>query len=144
MGVAPIPGLDGGESSFVGGDVLGIAATSKHTSAAWNFIAWTLSDEAQVKVAAKAGYIPSRSDLADNQYAQKDPRLVTFNKLVGKGQTPATVNFGPTYNDPNGPVAGVGARGDLRRRPEVRARQAQRRDQHDAAGRRLIRARECR
>jgi multiple sugar transport system substrate-binding protein len=56
-----------------------------------------------VNVAAKAGYIPSRSDLADNQYAQKDPRLVTFNKLVGKGQTPATLNFGPTYNDPNGP-----------------------------------------
>jgi multiple sugar transport system substrate-binding protein len=103
VGVAPIPGLDGGESSFVGGDVLGIASTSKKTSAAWNFIAWTLSDEAQVNVAAKAGYIPSRSDLADNQYAQKDPRLVTFNKLVGKGQTPATLNFGPTYNDPNGP-----------------------------------------
>lgn len=103
VGVGPIPGLDGGESSFVGGDVLGIAATSKHQAQAWNFIAWTLSDSAQVDVAAKAGYIPARSDLANNKYAQKDPRLVVFNQLVGKGQTPAAVNFGPTYNDPNGP-----------------------------------------
>ena len=83
--------------------MLGISATSKHAAQAWNFIAWTLSDTAQVDVAAKAGYIPARSDLANNKYAQKDPRLVVFNQLVGKGQTPAAVNFGPTYNDPNGP-----------------------------------------
>ncbi|MGH9888268.1 MAG: ABC transporter substrate-binding protein, partial [bacterium] len=48
VGVIPIPGPDGGQSTFVGGDVLGIASTTKNADAAWNFLAWTLSDEAQV------------------------------------------------------------------------------------------------
>ena len=84
--------------------MLGVSATSKHASAAWDFIAWTLSDEAQVEGRRQErATSPSRSDLADNQYAQKDPRLVTFNKLVGKGQTPAAVNFGQDLQRPNGP-----------------------------------------
>lgn len=103
VGVAPIPGLTGGSSSFVGGDVLGISANSQHAAAAWDFISWTLSEEAQVDVVAKSKNITVRSDLADNKYAQEDPRLGVFNKLAGEGQTPISVNFGKTFNDPNGP-----------------------------------------
>ena len=103
VGVAPIPGLTGGSSSFVGGDVLGISANSKNAAQAWDFIAWTLSEEAQVEVVAKNKNITVRTDLADNKYAKQDPRLATFNKLAGEGQTPISVNFGKTYNDPNGP-----------------------------------------
>jgi multiple sugar transport system substrate-binding protein len=103
VGVAPIPGLTGGSSSFVGGDVLGIGSNSKHAAAAWDFIAWTLSDAAQVDVIAKSKNITVRSDLADNTYAKQDPRLGVFNKLAGQGQTPISVNFGKTFNDPNGP-----------------------------------------
>jgi multiple sugar transport system substrate-binding protein len=103
VGVAPIPGLTGGSNSFVGGDVLGISANSKHAAAAWDFISWTLSDQAQVEVVAKNKNITVRGDLAQNTYATKDPRLATFNKLAAEGQTPISVNFGKTYNDPNGP-----------------------------------------
>ena len=103
VGVAPIPGLTGGTSSFVGGDVLGISSNSKHAAQAWDFISWTLSDKAQVDVVAKNRNITVRSDLANNTYATADPRLATFNKLAGEGQTPISVNFGKTYNDPNGP-----------------------------------------
>lgn len=103
VGVAPIPGLTGGSSSFVGGDVLGISANSEHAAAAWDFISWTLSEEAQVDVVAKSKNITVRSDLADNSYAKEDPRLGVFNKLAGEGQTPISVNFGKTFNDPNGP-----------------------------------------
>jgi multiple sugar transport system substrate-binding protein len=103
VGVAPIPGLTGGRSSFVGGDVLGISANSEHAAAAWDFISWTLSEEAQVEVVAKNKNITVRSDLADNRYAQEDPRLKVFNELAGEGQTPISVNFGKTFNDPNGP-----------------------------------------
>jgi multiple sugar transport system substrate-binding protein len=103
VGVAPIPGLNGGSSSFVGGDVLGISANSEHADAAWDFISWTLSEEAQVDVIAKNKNITVRSDLADNTYAKQDPRLAVFNELAGEGQTPIAVNFGKTYNDPNGP-----------------------------------------
>ncbi|MCP2167326.1 ABC transporter substrate-binding protein [Goodfellowiella coeruleoviolacea] len=103
IGVAPIPGLTGGGSSFVGGDVLGISANSQHAAAAWDFISWTLSDQAQVDVVARSKNITVRSDLADNPHATQDPRLGVFNRLVGQGQTPISVNFGRTFNDTNGP-----------------------------------------
>jgi multiple sugar transport system substrate-binding protein len=103
VGVAPIPGLTGGSSSFVGGDVIGISANSKHAAQAWDFVSWTLSEGAQVDVVAKNHNITVRSDLADNKYAQQDPRLATFNRLAAAGQTPISVNFGKTFNDPNGP-----------------------------------------
>jgi len=48
-----------------------------------------------------------RSDLADNQYAKADPRLVALNELVGKGDTPKALNYGQTFNDPNGPALGM-------------------------------------
>ncbi|MEV4313702.1 sugar ABC transporter substrate-binding protein [Actinocrispum sp. NPDC049592] len=103
VGVAPIPGLTGGSSSFVGGDVLGIGSNSQHAAAAWDFISWTLSEQAQVESVAKSKNITVRSDLADNTYAKQDPRLGVFNKLAGEGQTPISVNFGKTFNDTNGP-----------------------------------------
>ena len=42
VGVIPIPGPDGGQSTFVGGDVVGIASTTTKADAAWNFLAWQL------------------------------------------------------------------------------------------------------
>jgi multiple sugar transport system substrate-binding protein len=103
IGVAPIPGPDGGESTFVGGDVVGISSTSKHADAAWDFVKWTISDEAQVEVLAKNKDVLARTDLAGNKYSKQDPRVQLINELVGKGETPYSLNFGATYNDPTGP-----------------------------------------
>src|SRR3954463_3391191 len=68
VGVIPIPGPDGGQSTFVGGDVLGIAATSTKADAAWNFMEWSLSDAAQVEVLARHKDLIARTDLAENKY----------------------------------------------------------------------------
>jgi multiple sugar transport system substrate-binding protein len=103
IGVAPIPGVNGGGSTFVGGDSLGIAANSELSDQAWNFIAWTLSDEAQVEVVAKNNDVVFRTDLASNQYSEEDERLVTINEVAGVGRTPYALRFGETYNDPQGP-----------------------------------------
>jgi multiple sugar transport system substrate-binding protein len=103
IGVAPIPGPDGGESTFVGGDVVGVSSTSKHPDAAWDFLQWTLSDDTQVEVVAKNKDVVARTDLANNKYSSEDPRVVLSNQLVGKGVTPISLNFGQTYNDPTGP-----------------------------------------
>jgi multiple sugar transport system substrate-binding protein len=103
VGVAPIPGPDGGESTFVGGDSIGISATSKQPDAAWDFLSWTVSDEAQVEVLAKNKDVLARPDLASNKYSSADERVVLMNEMVGKGRTPFALNFGQTYNDPNGP-----------------------------------------
>ncbi len=103
VGVAPIPGVKGNQSTFVGGDVAGIAATSKHPKQAWDFLSWTLGDEAQVEVVAKQGQIIARTDLAENKYAVKDPNVVAINSVLGKGRTPYALNFNATYNDPQSP-----------------------------------------
>ena len=103
VGVVAIPGLDGGESTFVGGDSIGISATSKNADAAWEFLSWTLDDEAQVQVLAKNGDVVARTDLAENEYSSADPRVVAINKIAGKGVTPKSLSFGAAFNDPNGP-----------------------------------------
>jgi multiple sugar transport system substrate-binding protein len=103
LGVAPISGLNGGESTFVGGDAIGIGATSKHGTEAWDFLSWTLGDEAQVEVIAKGKGVPVRTDLANNKYSAADPRVVKINSLMAKGKTPYAKNFNATYNDPQSP-----------------------------------------
>jgi len=103
IGVTPIAGLKGGESTFVGGDSIGISKDSKVVDAAWNFLSWLQDEQAQVEVVAKGGNVVSRTDLASNKYSSADPRLVLFNTIAGKGQTPFALKFGQTYNDPQGP-----------------------------------------
>lgn len=103
IGVAPIPGVDGGESTFVGGDVIGISATSGRTEAAWDFMEWTLSEEAQLSVLGEKHDVMARTDLADAPEVAGDERLRVFNDLVPVGRTPKAVNFGATFNDPQGP-----------------------------------------
>lgn len=103
VGVAPIPGVQGGSSTFVGGDVAGIAATSSHEKQAWDFLSWTLGDTAQVGVVAKQGQIIARTDLANNQYAAADPAVLAINQVMAKGKTPYALNFNATYNDPQSP-----------------------------------------
>jgi multiple sugar transport system substrate-binding protein len=104
IGVAAISGLTAdGESTFVGGDAIGISKDSTKADAAWNFMAWEQSEDAQVNVVAKGGNVVSRTDLASNQYTASDPRLVLFNTVAAKGETPFALNFGQTYNDAQGP-----------------------------------------
>jgi multiple sugar transport system substrate-binding protein len=103
IGVTPIAGINGGQSTFIGGDDIGISRDSTKADAAWNFIAWLQSDEAQIEVVAKNGNVLTRTDLADNKYSSADPRLVLFNQIAAKGKTPLSKNFGATFNDPQGP-----------------------------------------
>jgi multiple sugar transport system substrate-binding protein len=102
-GVAGIPGPGGGSSTFVGGDGIGVSKDSKKAAQAWNFLNWMMSEDAQVEVLAKDNDVVSRTDLANNKYAAKDPRLVTINQVAGKGQTPVALNFQQAYNAANSP-----------------------------------------
>lgn len=103
VGVAGIPGPKGGGSTFVGGDGIGVSKDSTKAAQAWNFLSWMMSEDAQVEVLAKNNSVVSRSDLADNVYAQKDPRLVTINTVAGQGDTPVSLNFQQAFNAPNSP-----------------------------------------
>jgi multiple sugar transport system substrate-binding protein len=103
VGVAGIPGPSGGASTFVGGDGIGISKDSKKAAQAWNFLNWMMSDKAQVDVLAKDNDVVSRSDLANNAYAAKDPRLVTINQVASQGKTPVALNFQQAFNASNSP-----------------------------------------
>jgi multiple sugar transport system substrate-binding protein len=103
VGVAGIPGPGGGASTFVGGDGIGVSKDSKKAAQSWNFLNWMMSEDAQVGVLAKDKDAVSRSDLANNQYAATDPRLVTINEVAGKGDTPVSDNFQQAFNAPNSP-----------------------------------------
>jgi len=103
MGVAPIPGMDGGQSTFIGGDAIGIGATSEKVAQAWDFLQWTMGEDAQVEVIAKGKGVPVRTDLAENRYSIEDPRIVTINSIVADGVTPYAKNFNASFNDPQSP-----------------------------------------
>ncbi|QFY13191.1 extracellular solute-binding protein [Nonomuraea phyllanthi] len=124
IGVTPIAGPDGGESTFVGGDSVGISSTSEHPDQAWDFLSWTVSDDAQIEVMAKNKDVLARTDLADNKYSAEDPRVVMINSLVAKGQTPYALRFGQTFNDPQGPwlrLAREAVFGDASKIPQLNA-----------------------
>jgi len=97
-GVAGIPGVSGGASTFVGGDGIGISKDSTKAAQAWNFLNWMMTEDAQVEVLAKGNDAVSRGDLANNAYATKDPRMVTINEVAAKGGTPVALNFQQAYN----------------------------------------------
>jgi multiple sugar transport system substrate-binding protein len=103
IGVTPIAGVKGGQSTFVGGDSIGLSKDAKNIEQAWNFLAWLEGDDAQINVVAKGGNVVSRTDLANNKYTAADPRVLTMNQIAAKGQTPFALRFGQTYNDPQGP-----------------------------------------
>ncbi|KRD43168.1 sugar ABC transporter substrate-binding protein [Cellulomonas sp. Root930] len=103
VGVAGIPGPEGGASTFVGGDGIGVSKDSENAAQAWNFLSWMMSEDAQVGVLAKNNDVVSRADFADNEYAAKDPRLVTINEVAGQGDTPVALNFQQAFNAPSSP-----------------------------------------
>lgn len=102
-GVAGLPGTDGGASTFVGGDSIGISKDSENSEQAWNFLAWMMSEETQVDVLAAGGNVVSRGDLADNTHAASDPRLVTINEVAAQGGTPVSRNFQQAFNAAGSP-----------------------------------------
>jgi multiple sugar transport system substrate-binding protein len=103
-GVTPLMSPDGAHTStFIGGDVAGISATSKHAAQAWDFLKWTLSDDAQVEIIAKNGDLPGRTDLASNKYTAADPRTKLIADGLKNGHTPFALPFGDLFNNPNGP-----------------------------------------
>lgn len=88
FGVAALPGEDGDTSSDIGGDVIGIPKGSANPDGAWEFIEWSLSEEAQLEVYAKNGALVARSDLIDNKYSSGDANLIAQNDAVDIGRLP--------------------------------------------------------
>ncbi|WJL97048.1 extracellular solute-binding protein [Microbacterium sp. ET2] len=103
FGVTPIPGEDGGQAAFVGGDVVGIPVGAKNAGTAWDFIEWSMSEEVQTDIVAEAGSLVVRSDLIDNPNTAADPRRVIANELIAIADVPNTPYYNAVFIDPTGP-----------------------------------------
>lgn len=104
FGIAFLPGPNESEvSSFAGGDILTIPADSPNPEKALEMLKWVLTDDPQLEVYAKTGNLPARTDLADNEYFQEDPRLTKTAEALAVAQTPYTYWFFQLSNDPAGP-----------------------------------------
>lgn len=103
IGVAGIPGVDGNQSTFLGGDALGVSRSSKNTAQAWNFMQWLMSDEAQQKVFADNNDTASSLSVLADGYADADERTLIANATIKDGRAPVAVNFNEAFNASGSP-----------------------------------------
>lgn len=107
FGITYLPGQGGGRSSFAGGDNIGIPKGSEYVDEAFEFLEWLYSDEVQLEYYAKNNSLPVRTDLAENEYFEADPRLSTSASAMAIGKTPYSVKYNDLFNDNNGPWLGL-------------------------------------
>ncbi len=103
VGVAPIPGENGGYSTFVGGDELGIINGSKNVAADETFITWMLGVKQQEYVANPWYLVPVRQDMLTSSFATKYPIAAVGLMASEKGQVPKSIGFTAATEDANAP-----------------------------------------
>jgi multiple sugar transport system substrate-binding protein len=103
-GVFPIPGKNGGISSFAGGDEISVGSNTKHPDQAWTFVQWATDMTAQ-QAMAKLGVMPVRLDLAPTIYTPLNPAYSVFVQALQQGHTVDSVVENALINDNNGPWA---------------------------------------
>jgi multiple sugar transport system substrate-binding protein len=103
VGVAPIPGENGGYSTFVGGDELGIITGSQHQAADEEFLSYMLSQEAQTYVTSAWYLVPVRSDMLTPSFESKYPDAAVALMASEKGQVPKSIGFTAATEDATSP-----------------------------------------
>ncbi len=97
---AGIPGQSGKLSGFLGGDALGIVASSKHQSAAWNFLDWSVSTKTAAKVVFSSGSVPSNTTQASALMGSDPAHSLD---ALRSARLPLSIAYNAVINDPNGP-----------------------------------------
>lgn len=103
VGVAGIPGSKGGQSTFLGGDAIGISSSCKDVDGAWDFMSWLESEEAQQEVFADNNDTAASYTVLEEGYKDADPRTLVANAVIVDGRTPVAVNFNEAFNAPGSP-----------------------------------------
>ena len=103
VGVAAIPGVDGGGSTFLGGDAIGISRSSENVEQAWHFMEWLMSEDAQQAVFADNDDTASSLTVLAEGYEDADPRTAVANATVADGRTPVARNFNEAFNAAGSP-----------------------------------------
>jgi multiple sugar transport system substrate-binding protein len=104
FGVTLIPGIEGGTSSFAGGDNIVVTKGTTKLEAVKEFIEYAYSPEGQ-RILAENGSLPTRGDIAAETLEGLDPRLQVAVDAIEVAQTPYTLLFNDLINSANGPWA---------------------------------------
>ncbi len=102
LGAAPLPGPDGGYSTFDGGDDFGIPTGAKNASGAWEFIKFVLAKHQQLEYPS-LGFTPIRTDVLDAQFLKDHPFDAVVLRALKHGYAPPTTAYNSLFNQPNGP-----------------------------------------
>lgn len=102
LAVTPLPGPDGGYSTFDGGANFGIPKHAKNASGAWEFMRYALSKTEQVQ-APEAGFTPVRTDVLNAAYQKKYPYDAVAIEALKRGYAPKTTGYNETFNQAGGP-----------------------------------------
>lgn len=103
LAATPLPGENGGTSSFAGGDAIAIAKSSHHQQAAWQFIEWVTSAAVQERYFGDVGVIPIRRDVAYRDYAPKNKIYRLLANELYAGKAVYSVQENALINDATGP-----------------------------------------
>ena len=98
----PLPGTDGGYSTFDGGDDFAIPAAAKNPSGAWEFIQWVLQTQQQDQYPA-LGATPVRTDVLTPAFTAAHPEDAVALKALAKGYAPVTMVYDQMFNQAGGP-----------------------------------------
>jgi multiple sugar transport system substrate-binding protein len=102
VGATPLPGPQGGYSTFDGGANFGIPKGAKNPSGAWEFIKFALRKKEQL-LAPTVGFTPIRQDVLTKSYRKKYPFDAVVLGALPKGYAPKTLAYNTTFNQPGGP-----------------------------------------
>jgi multiple sugar transport system substrate-binding protein len=101
-GIAPLPGPNGGYSTFDGGDDFVIPKGAKNASGAWEFIKWVLQ-KSQQRIYPSHGYTPVRTDILGPAFDKANPYDAVALKALGHGYAPHTTIYNAAFNAPGSP-----------------------------------------
>jgi len=99
---APLPGSNGGFSTFDGGDNFVIPAAAKNASGAWEFIQWVLQTQQQDQY-PDLGATPIRTDVLTPTFSSAHPLDAVALKALGQGYAPPTLVYDQMFNQAGGP-----------------------------------------
>ena len=104
FGIVPIPGPDGGVSSFAGGDALTLmkGITPEKKDAALAFVDFYMQPEQQIYITEQAG-MPPRTDVAAEAFANFDQRNLIAYDTLADAKTPYTFASDELFVSRTGP-----------------------------------------
>jgi len=98
----PLPGDNGGYSTFDGGDDLVIPSAAKNASGAWEFIQWVMQTQQQDQYPS-LGATPIRTDVLTPAFSAANPEDAVALKALAKGYAPVTLVYDQMFNEASGP-----------------------------------------